>query len=101
MRFLVSISLVASVIVAGSVACGSSSEAACDRVKTYCSVSASKDADCRTGAATARDKGCESSFSELLDCLVDQGAKCNAAGELEDDAPACSAAKNAYATCSK
>jgi hypothetical protein len=82
-------------------ACGSSGSAACDQVKTHCSVTDAKDKDCRDSLAVAQQKGCESSFADFMTCLVDGGSKCNAAGEMDDDLPACAAQKTSFETCMK
>lgn len=101
MKYLSLPLLLACVFICSQSGCGSSGAAACDRVKTHCSVSAAKDKDCRDALAVAQQKGCESAFADFLECLVDNGSKCSAAGELDDDVAACSAQKNASEACLK
>lgn len=71
--------------------------AACEKSADYCG-SASKKAECPEIAAEV-GAGCATPLKTFIDCLVSAKATCNAAGELDDESPACASQKSVYSNC--
>lgn len=75
--------------------------AQCQRIDTYCKARGGNDKDCTASVASANAKSCLPKFDSALDCLLANGARCNAAGELDDNVSACRAELDALSACMK
>lgn len=74
---------------------GSTVSAGCTKIKAYCKADGGSEGTCSPNENPA----CSTDFEAEVDCLISNRATCNAAGELQDDLPACATQHAATANC--